>query len=351
MVEQNTLISHRFDTNLLPKKQQYALFREELFDLAGYELDRPGPVDDPFSLTSESKATPKLLIYTYQTLTPCVFHRSERGMARAEENYFGVHFQFKGEDLSTPLSEGSAHTRTGDLLSLDTERPFSYQHKGATSYSLNLHRKKVQGEVPGISQLHGMVLRDSPVTRILKTAITGVFSELNHADDREIETLSDTLYRLTVDAFRHQWIQELETREIRDETVLFTIVDFINRNFHRRDLTPEMIAKAVGISRSKLYLICRQMDTPQRLIRLIRLEKAAGLLRADTTCNIGDVAYKTGFSTRPVFSRAFMEHYGVSPTDYREGIREKLPELQGTTPPTERDWGILRSSLKAAALG
>ncbi|WP_170546034.1 helix-turn-helix transcriptional regulator [Ruegeria arenilitoris] len=349
MVEQNTLISHRFDTNLSPKKQQYALFREELFDLAGYEVDRPGPVDDPFSLTGEAKITPKFLIYTYQTLTPCVFHRSERGMARAERDYFGVHFQFKGEDLSTPLSEGSAHTRTGDLLSLDTERPFSYQHKGATSYSLNLHRKKIQEEVPGISRLHGMVLRDSPVTRILKTAITGVFSELNHADDREIETLSDMLYRLTVDAFRHQRIQELETREIRDETVLFTVVDFIHQNFHRRDLTPEVIAKAVGISRSKLYQICQQTDTPQRLIRLIRLEKAAGLLRADANCNIGDVAYKTGFSTRPAFSRAFMEHYGVSPTDYREGLREKLPEFQRLIPPTGRDWR-LRSSLKAAAL-
>ncbi|MES0828090.1 helix-turn-helix transcriptional regulator [Ruegeria sp. SCP11] len=350
MVEQNTLTSLKFDTNMLPEKQQYAFLREQLFDSAGYEVDRPGPVDRPFSLNGEYNRTPKLWIYRYQCNTPCFFHRSERGMARREMNAIGVHYRLKGEDLPTPLSEGSAPMGTGNLRSLDTERPYSYQHKGVTAYTLNLHRKKVSEEVPGISQLHNMVLRDSPVTRILKTAISGVFSELKHAVDREIETLSDTLYRLTVDAFRHQWIQELETREIRDETVLFTVVDFIHQNFHRRDLTPEMIAKAIGISRSKLYQICQQMDTPQRLIRLIRLEKAAGLLRADANCNIGDVAYKTGFSTRPVFSRAFMDHYGVSPTDYREGLREKLPEFQRLIPPTERDWR-LRSSLKAAALG
>ncbi|NVO58109.1 helix-turn-helix transcriptional regulator [Rhodobacteraceae bacterium B1Z28] len=351
MVEQSTLTSLKFDTNLLPEKQQYAFFREQLFDSAGLEVDRPGPADNPFSLIAEYNRTPKFWIYRYQCNTPCFFHRSERGMVRTEMNAFGVHYRIKGEDLSTPLSEGLALTRTGDLRSLDTERTFFYQHKGVTVYTLNLNRKKVSEEVPGISQLHNMVLSDSPVTRILKTAITGVFRELKHADDREIETLSDTLYRLTVDAFRHQWIQELETREIRDETVLCTIVDFIHRNFYRRDLTPEMIAKAIGISRSKLYQICQQMDAPQRLIRLIRLEKAASLLRADANCNIGDVAYKTGFSTRPAFSRAFMEHYGVSPTDYREGLRERKSELQGTTPPTERDWERLRASLQAAALG
>ncbi|WP_037311479.1 AraC family transcriptional regulator [Ruegeria halocynthiae] len=351
MVEQSTLTSLKIDTNMLPEKQQYAFFREQLFESAGIEVERKGPSDKPFRFIAEYNRTAALTLYRYQSITPCFLKRSERGMVRAEMNAFGVHYRFKGNDLATHLTDGKTLTKSGDLRSLDTERPFFYQHEGVVVYTLNLHRPKLVNEIPGLSQLHNMVLSDSPVTRILKTAIRDVFSELQNADDGEVGTLSDMLHKLAVDAIRHQWIQELESREIRSETVLCTIVDYIHRNFHFRDLSPEMIAKELGISRSKLFQVCQQVDTPQRLIRLIRLEKAAGFFRSEAECNVGDVAYRTGFSSRPALSRAFAEHYGVSPSEYREGLRVKASSPRAAQGSMETVWETLRASVKAAALG
>ncbi|WP_162946733.1 helix-turn-helix transcriptional regulator [Ruegeria sp. EL01] len=351
MAEQNTLTSLKIDTNMLPEKQQYAFFREQLFDSAGIEVDRDGPSDNPFSFIAEYNRTAALTLYRYQSITPCFLRRSEQGMARAEMNAFGVHYRYSGNDLATHYSDGKGLTRSGDLRSLDTERPFFYQHEGVVVYTLNLHRPKLQSEVPGLSNLHNMILRSSPVTRILKTAIRDVFSELRNADDSEVGTLSDMLHKLAVDAIRHQWIQELESLEIRSETVLCTIVDYIHQNFHNRDLSPEMISKELGISRSKLYQVCQQVDTPQRLIRLIRLEKASGFFRTAADCNVGDVAYRTGFSSRPALSRAFIDHYGVSPSEYREGLRVRTPRQDPRESSPESVWETLRASLKAAALG
>ena len=57
--------------------------------------------------------------------------------------------------------------------------------------------------------------------------------------------------------------------------------------------------------------------TPMDYLRDVRLRRAARLLhRADLSVN--DVASKVGFASRSHFSRAFRDHFGCAPADFRE---------------------------------
>lgn len=61
-------------------------------------------------------------------------------------------------------------------------------------------------------------------------------------------------------------------------------------------------------------------------LRLVRLKKAAALLRSHPTLNVSEIADRTGYSGSDVFSRAFRRHFGKSPLEWRRehGAREGL---------------------------
>ena len=71
-------------------------------------------------------------------------------------------------------------------------------------------------------------------------------------------------------------------------------------------------------------------QTPSVFIRSIRLKRAAQLL-SDSGLNVTEIAYMTGFSSLKYFDRYFKEEFGVTPTQYASGIRNKAKkELQNT---------------------
>ncbi|HLT47073.1 MAG TPA: two-component regulator propeller domain-containing protein [Rubricoccaceae bacterium] len=83
----------------------------------------------------------------------------------------------------------------------------------------------------------------------------------------------------------------------------------------------EALAEAVALSRSQLHRRLREEagTTPSALIRTVRVEAAARLLR-EGAGTVSEVAYAVGFESLSHFSRCFRAHYGVNPSAYaREG--------------------------------
>lgn len=104
-----------------------------------------------------------------------------------------------------------------------------------------------------------------------------------------------------------------------DERLLQRIVKIVNDNLSNPDLTSEMIADEVGLSRVHLYRKLKELthQSARNYIRNIRLAKAAELLSGRKMA-IAEVAYQVGFSNPNNFATAFKEMYGVSPTVYNE---------------------------------
>lgn len=84
------------------------------------------------------------------------------------------------------------------------------------------------------------------------------------------------------------------------------------------------IIRIVGIDRSYLYTLFRKEYhiSPQRFLIRCRLGAAAASL-LDTSESVQQIAQEVGYQDALNFSRLFKYHYGVSPTQYRAGLRAK----------------------------
>ena len=102
-----------------------------------------------------------------------------------------------------------------------------------------------------------------------------------------------------------------------DEKLLDRVMAAINEHLDDSELSVDMIAEQVGISRVHLHRKMKELtgQTPHDFIRNLRLKQAANLL-ANHGMNVTEVMYACGFSNSASFSTVFKKFYGMSPRDY-----------------------------------
>jgi AraC family transcriptional regulator len=89
-----------------------------------------------------------------------------------------------------------------------------------------------------------------------------------------------------------------------------------------RALDLQALAREAALSPLHFHRIFRGMlgETPLELHRRLRMERAASALIAAET-PVTDVAFAAGYETHESFTRAFRDHYGLSPTEFRQSQR------------------------------
>lgn len=78
----------------------------------------------------------------------------------------------------------------------------------------------------------------------------------------------------------------------------------------------DCLCRKMAMSRTMFYIKLKTYtgNSPQDFIRIIRLERAAALLRNGTS--VADTAFTTGFDNPKYFSTVFKKYFGVSPSKY-----------------------------------
>lgn len=109
-----------------------------------------------------------------------------------------------------------------------------------------------------------------------------------------------------------------------DEKLMEKVMKVINEHLSNSELSVEMIADKVGISRVHLHRKLKELtnQTTRDFIRNVRLRQAADLL-ASKNLSVAEVAEATGFNRMDYFSKVFKELYGVPPSAYPEECVEK----------------------------
>lgn len=109
----------------------------------------------------------------------------------------------------------------------------------------------------------------------------------------------------------------------RDEAsdLIERVTQIVNANLSNTELSIEMIAKELGLSRVQLYRKMKEQtnQTPHSFIRNVRLKQAAKLI-AESDKSISDIMYSCGFTNAASFSTMFKSLYGYSP---RKFLKEK----------------------------
>lgn len=104
-----------------------------------------------------------------------------------------------------------------------------------------------------------------------------------------------------------------------DEKLVENAIRYVEANISRCDLSVEELSRALGMSRVHLYKKLSQITgrTPIEFIRVIRLKRAAQLLR-ESQQSVSEIAYQLGFNNPKYFSKYFKEEFGVLPSAYQE---------------------------------
>ncbi|MDC6367694.1 MULTISPECIES: two-component regulator propeller domain-containing protein [Flavobacteriaceae] len=110
----------------------------------------------------------------------------------------------------------------------------------------------------------------------------------------------------------------LENTTEQDKSFIQKVLDYLNENISKNDLSVEFLADDMYLSRSQLYRKIKAMTglTPNELIKKVRLERAKQMIENGSE-SIGEVGFKVGFSSPSYFSRCFKSEFGVLPTDLK----------------------------------
>lgn len=178
-------------------------------------------------------------------------------------------------------------------------------------------------------------LRYSHIPVILLTAKTNIQSKIEGvktgADEyiekpysidylrAKIESLLDNREKI-LESYKHS--PELTYNSIAhskaDEEFLNTLVSIIHNRIEEPDLDVDTLASSMNMSRATFYRKVKNISelTPNDFIKLIRLKRAAELLR-ERQYRVNEIAFIVGFRSSSYFSKCFFRQFGVLPKDFR----------------------------------
>lgn len=110
-----------------------------------------------------------------------------------------------------------------------------------------------------------------------------------------------------------------------DEQFLNKLTDIIHKNISDTEFGVDQLADELFMSRSSLLRKIKGVSgmTPNDFIRLVRLKRAAEILKEDE-CKVNEVCYLVGFSsTSSYFSKAFQKQFGILPKDFAKSFKKK----------------------------
>lgn len=103
-----------------------------------------------------------------------------------------------------------------------------------------------------------------------------------------------------------------------DKDFINKVLTYINDNISDPDLSVELLASQLNLSRSQFYRKIKALtnQTANEFLRNIRLQKAKQIIESGNS-NISEVCYKIGFSSPSYFTKCFKNYFGLLPTDVK----------------------------------
>ncbi len=105
-----------------------------------------------------------------------------------------------------------------------------------------------------------------------------------------------------------------------DKALLDKAATIVEQHMDNPELSVNELAVEMGMSRTKLFTKLKAIagQTPNDFISLVRLKKAAFLLKNHPELSIVDISTMVGFSSPRYFSKCFKDMYHIRPLDYRK---------------------------------
>ena len=213
--------------------------------------------------------------------------------------------------------------RPGDLVLSDPCQPFTCS-VDAPSHILTLRIPRARleerlGDVDryscvGVSGTHGPGAALSSLIRGLWPAAANASTESWAPQVMEVVLDLAELVFKSHPATVNQPVSLLEARRAQATAL-------IEQRLGDPEFNSRAIAERLGVSLRYVQMLFAPLGiTPSAYILNRRLQLAAFKFRANGSPRVSDIAFAVGFTDPSYFCRAFREHYGRTPREYRAGL-------------------------------
>jgi AraC-like DNA-binding protein len=208
----------------------------------------------------------------------------------------------------------------GDICFIDMTRQSALRAPDHRNISVVLPRALLAPLVADLDGLHGRILqRSTSLNAMLVRHLRALFDEAPDLASKDAGAAARGTAAL-VAAFAGASANGRDAIEQASASAsLQTARRLIETNMHEPDLGPEFVCRRLGMSRAKLYRLFEPIGGVGEYIQQRRLARAYQALTDPARANfyISVIAAQYGFGNASVFSRAFRNAFGMSPTDLR----------------------------------
>lgn len=217
--------------------------------------------------------------------------------------------QFEENDLEefTASLESGKYERVQECL----DRMFSYM-EGAHFSEENrryLRYSLLQNLMTGI---RNMELEDDSIRR-----------KIEQIDLQDGEGFKEAVRRI---------VKKLCTPKDKKEKIDFAdVIDYINQNYRRYDLSLEEVAEHVGLTKTYMSFLFKQ-KTGKKYIEYLtkcRMEEAKRLI-LETDYTIKEISAMVGYTNVPGFRNKFKDYYGINASEYKKKVKSEEEGMNDT---------------------
>lgn len=320
-----------FSTEALDPGERYDAWQDNL----GVLFDMTGP--DGETRRTDFRATIDAcnlggVVFGVTRAETQVFGRDARRVARDDMDHILVQVFLEGGGISG----GDQKIQAGDMLVIDLDQTHEMINTDFANLTMVLPRELIPGVSDLLAPLHGRRLgAENPMVGFMSDHLQALW---RHVPDMEIDQASGALQG-TIGLIENWLSRQQATSEDDPPTVSAAIGKMVRRHIamHLEEpLSPESLAKQFNVSRSQIYRMFAPYGGVARYVLEQRLRRSMRMLTQPLfgLMSIGAIGFACGFTSESGFSRAFRNHYGMSPSEARAAaqaeFRQSAVELGST---------------------
>lgn len=295
------------------RARRYALATNGLFDTR--------------TLTAEPHATLsgfflETLHVTFGTISPRMSRRTAALCKRDRINGILLHLVREGE-WQARVGNQAPRGAAGSILLLDLAQPFTLRTDTDQRFVIvTIPRALATRLALDPATLHGQTL-DVAAAGVLAGFLGGIATHAAALKAEQAPAFAEMLIDLIGLAFRARTVPATGERRGPQRRLRDRAERLIGMRLAAEDLTPDWIARKLGVSRSELYAAFPTGGGVARLIwekRLLAARLALSDPRDDRS--VGTIARLFGFASDAHFARAFKQRFGLTPTAARRAARD-----------------------------
>ncbi|MBB2693071.1 UNVERIFIED_ORG: AraC-like DNA-binding protein [Rhizobium esperanzae] len=268
------------------------------------------------------------ILIVQQRAQACSYIRDQAMLRSSPIDHWNVGVLRSGRTW-TEANRHVTETGPGEIFFRSLGYPYRGRMTDSAAVLVFLPYELLTRDAPLLQNAHNIALSGS-LAELLVSYINGLEANLGNLTVEEVPRIVRTIGDMVVASAASSASSD-RGQEQTNMGLMERAHRYIHLNLQSDNLTPDVMCRALGISRTRLYQLFETSGGVFNYIRRRRLLQAyADLTNPTDNRPISEIAEAAGFDVAANFTRAFNHEFGLSPREVRKTIATEHPAMPAT---------------------